>query len=156
VKAALCAAACVATDPATDGVDTDTAPLPPPPTFTVEYDSQGVACIAGENGEGFGASEPIEVTVDFGCVDGCRVASFETRCKALTLYDLLTVSSHGHVVYYEDPTTTCTATCMPLAAQCSFEPGLTEGAWTLSYSATLTPFDVPTTDTVCAADTSDT
>jgi hypothetical protein len=155
----LLAAACVATDPTSDdAVDTGTPPTDglPPPTYTIEYDSQGVACVAGETGDGFAADEPLHVTVDFGCVDGCRVQSSETRCTASTLPGLLVVSSHGHVVYYEDTTTTCTATCMPLVASCSYDVGLTDGQWGLSYSATLTWFDVPTTDAVCAADTSDT
>lgn len=138
----------------TDDTDTDTF-VPPPLTYTVEWDSQGVACASGASGGGFGAAEPISITVELGCVDSCNMESFETRCTTSLLPGLLVVSSHGHVTYYEETTTTCTATCMPLVAQCEYAAGLTEGAWGLSYSATLTWFDVPTTDVVCAADTDD-
>ena len=136
------------TDPGTTG--------PPPPTFTVEWDSQGVACVSGAAGSGFGGAESLSVTVALGCVDPCNMVSFETRCTASVLPGLLVVTSHGHVVYDEETTTTCTATCMPFVAECSYEAGLTEGQWGLSYSATLTWFDVPTSDVVCAADTDDT
>ena len=163
--ALLVLGACVATDQTSDddaGTDADTDDTDPvttnrpPPTYTVEWDSQGVACVSGAEGGGFVVGEPLSVTVALGCVDPCNMESFETRCSVSTLPGLLVVSSHGHVVYYEETTTTCTATCMDLVANCSYEAGLTDGEWGLSYSATLTWFDVPTTDVVCAADTDDT
>lgn len=154
------AASCVAADPTSDPQDTDTTTtttVPPfPPVFTVEYDSQGVACVFGEGDGGFAADEPLQVTVDFGCVDPCNMESFETRCTTSILPGLFVVNSHGHVVYFEDTTTTCNGTCMPLVAECSYDVGLPEGEWGLSYSATLTWFDVPATSAVCAADTDDT
>jgi len=139
--------------------DTDTFETPVQ-TELVEYDSQGTACISGPIVEGFGAFEEIRITLLFGCIDVCDLLSTETRCSSTLLSNTLAVQGHGHAVYaVPDPstaTTDCTAPCEELTASCAYEPGLAEGDWVLSYSATVVPFTIPSANAVCAADTDDT
>ena len=168
----LSAAGCASTDdpPATDSDtdlpvdtdhlhDTDTTDTPVQ-TELVEYDAQGVACLSGPVVEAFGAFEEIRITVLFGCIEPCDLLSTETRCSSTLLSNTLSVQGHGHAVYaLPDPstaTTECTAPCENLTASCAYEPGLAEGDWVLSYSATVVPFTIPSANVVCAADTDDT
>jgi hypothetical protein len=142
--------------------DTDVV-VPPVQTEIVEYDSQGTACLSGPVTEAFGADEEIRITVFFGCIDACDLLSTETRCSATLIENTLSVQSHGHAVYeVRDPdtaatqTTPCTASCLQLAASCSYPDGLPEGDWIFSYSAVVVPFTVPNPLAVCATDTDDT